>query len=148
MEFSEEVDIDEEIQPEPDEDGDKEKKSTKLTRHSWETAFSHTDQVSAMKYLVEIGMDPRELLLRTFIPSKRNEGTVLAVAIADALSLCREFDDDAGEQEIQDLLALWPSVDNNRIKLLVDAIIGEIRTSKDRDIGEKIKKLAFGDRSS
>ncbi len=97
-----------------------------ITPHSWESAFKTSDQPNSLRYVVEAGDNPEDLLMRTFIPSKLTDSYRRVVAFATAMRKCREAGDTEGEKEFRDILAMLPSMDGRSREQLVSSLIGQI----------------------
>jgi hypothetical protein len=101
-------------------------KPPEITPHSWDNAFKSSETPNSLRYVVEAGDNPEDLLMRTFLPSRKTDSYRLAVAFATAMRKCREAGDTEGEKEFRDILALLPSMDGRSREQLVSSLIGQI----------------------
>jgi hypothetical protein len=113
--------------------------------HSWDNAYKSIESPNSLKYVVEAGENPEDLLMRTFIPAHPTDAYRKVVAFATAMRKCREAGDTEGEKEFRDILAMLPSMDGGSRRDLVASLIGYIGNNVKNSPGnfmENIKNKA------
>lgn len=143
------------MEPQLNKDGDdtdgQKSKAPVLDISTFQNAFrSGQGGYSAIRALLESGDKPEDLLLRATFPSKRTEGLRFLIAFAHHIAKCREFHDKTAEEEANFFMNGIPAIDNERIKLAVQAIIGEKPRFNDRENtwGKKIQHAAWGNKDA
>jgi hypothetical protein len=130
---------------EQEQPNEKEELKRSLSRQSIENAFTQMHSPTALDYLVNPGDDIIGLMMRTSISSKPTEGARKAIAFAHHVAKATEFNDQSAIDEALYTMALMPAVDQERIKLLVKAIIGERENVENsKDFGKWVRDKAFG----
>ena len=118
-----------------------------ISASSMENAIRQTQGTSALKYIVEPGDEINALLMRTSIPTSQSYGVVFSKNMAQLIGKNQFFNYKPGLRELLALMATLPSVENERIKLLVSAIIGDSRMQaqgqQGQGLGQKIKDFAY-----
>ena len=101
---------------------------------------------SALDVLSKPGDHPRQLGMRTILPTKHTDGNVLAVVLSDELANCREFHDTEGAEEVLDYEALLVSISGIGRNQVTEAVTGERRheEAKSGGFGSVLQRMAWG----
>lgn len=118
------------------------KKSHEMKKHSFDNAFGQMQAPNSLKYVVEAGDNPLDLLMRTIIPDRKSDSYRTVIAFATAMRKCREAEDKDGLAELRDILAMLPSMGGKSREQLVSSLIGYATDTNNNDdgIGGKVKK--------
>lgn len=121
----------------------------RLSYQQVEGAFREADQQNALHMLVDPGTELLKLLMRVDVPGKNSEDVVRCMALARHIAKCEKYHNETAKQEAMNLLAMWTSASGKRAKMLTDAIIGQRQyLGNDSNLGDKLKKWAFGDKAT
>jgi hypothetical protein len=128
-----------------DKAAEEEEAKRNITAGSINNAFTQSHDKSAVSYLVEAGEIVKDLLLRSSFPSKPSIGGVKVIALAHHPAKCQKYGDTIAEKEALFILAGLPSIDGERTRQLVSAIIGDnTQTNRGPGWSQRVIGKAFG----
>lgn len=105
-----------------------------LKQSELERLLGNTDMPNIAKELVHPGVDPRELMMRTYFKTEKELN-----ATVNYLSKCIEFEDKEGQNVLIMKLAGKVSINGLSRDQLVQVMVGQLYRIKP-DIGDKNKK--------
>ena len=103
-------------------------KPHEMLKSSFDNAFQAQQGVNSLKYIVETGENPLDLLMRSILPSKRKGSWALVIAFATILSKADETKNERIKAEVKYILSMAPSMDGESRTQLVSALTGYINS--------------------
>ena len=103
-------------------------KPHEMLKSSFDNAFQAQQGVNSLKYIVETGENPLDLLMRSILPSKVKRSYALVIAFATILSKADETGNERIKSEVKYILAMLPSMDGESRTQLVSALTGYINS--------------------
>jgi hypothetical protein len=118
--------------------------SKSLSFGDFSHAFMHHEMASAVNMLVKRGEDVNDLWMRAHFPSGRKPGHIQVIATACVAAKAAEFSSNIVEDEVMNVMAGFTAVDNERVELLVKAIIGDesFKAGKNKGAGAWLREKA------
>jgi len=103
-------------------------KPHEMFKSSFDNAFQAQQGVNSLKYIVETGENPLDLLMRSILPSKPKKSYALVIAFARILSKAEETHNERIKSEVKYILSMLPSMDGESREQLVSALTGYINS--------------------
>ena len=103
-------------------------KPHEMFKTSLDNAYQSQQGVNSLKYIVEAGENPLDLLMRSILPSKPKRSYALVIAFATILSKAEETGNTRIKTEVNYILSMLPSMDGQSRDQLVSALTGYINS--------------------